>query len=120
MDTALPPPDVLHGSGPVTAWEDGTLRIAGTRVHLGHVVDAYNSGETPEQMVEQAPALPLYAVYGAIGVYLSHKSELDQWLAAKLEAGWAALRELDADPKVQALKARAREIIAQRHAATHG
>jgi uncharacterized protein (DUF433 family) len=60
---------------------DGGYYIAGVRVSLDSVVYAFNRGDSPERILEQFPALgKLSRVYGAIGFYLDHKAEIDEYL----------------------------------------
>lgn len=62
--------------------ENNTYRITGTRVSLDSVVHAYHRGASPESIQRSFPSLTLEQVYGAFAFYLSHKSEVDAYLAA--------------------------------------
>lgn len=61
--------------------ETGTIRIGSTRVTLETLVAAFNSGATPQQIVENYPSLALAEVYAAIGAYLRQRAALDDYLA---------------------------------------
>jgi uncharacterized protein (DUF433 family) len=67
----------------VLLWTDkaGAIRIGNTRVLLYLVVNAFNRGETPEQIQEAYTTLSLPDVYMVIGHYLRNKAELDAYLA---------------------------------------
>ena len=60
--------------------EDGTYRIAATRVSLDSVVYAYRRGASPESIQRSFPSLTLEQVHGALAFYLSHQSEIDSYL----------------------------------------
>jgi len=56
---------------------DGNLYIGQSRVTLQTLIEAWQSGRTPEQLHDSFPTLPLVAIYGAITHYLEHKDEAD-------------------------------------------
>jgi uncharacterized protein (DUF433 family) len=64
----------------VTRTPDGGWRVAGTRVSLDSVVQAYWQGRLPEAIAADFPALSLEQVHGAIAFYLRHRAEIDQYL----------------------------------------
>jgi uncharacterized protein (DUF433 family) len=68
---------------PLTADQDGVLRIAGTRVTLATVVGAFNAGATPEDIVLRYESLRLGEVYLVLGYYLRHRGEVDAYLAER-------------------------------------
>jgi uncharacterized protein (DUF433 family) len=61
--------------------QDGAYRIAGTRVSLDSIVYAYQRGVSPESIQRSFPSLTLEQVHGALAFYLSHKQEVDKYLA---------------------------------------
>ena len=66
---------------PYMSQEDGALRIAGTRVGLDTIVDYFQEGRTPEQIVQSFPTVTLAQVYGAIAYYLENKKLVDEFFA---------------------------------------
>ena len=60
----------------VEAREDN-LYIGQSRVTLQTLIEAWQTGRTPEQLQDSFPTLPLVAIYGAIKHYLEHKDEAD-------------------------------------------
>ena len=66
---------------PLSADDKGVLRISGTRVPLDSVVDMFDEGATPEEIVEQFDALKLDDVYAVITYYLRHRDEVKAHLA---------------------------------------
>lgn len=68
---------------PLTAWEDGTIRVGSTRVLLEFVVHHFKQGATAEQIQHSFPSLTLREVYGAIFYYLEHTEEVEKYLAGQ-------------------------------------
>lgn len=68
-------------SAPLSADQDGVVRIASTRVTLATIVTAFHQGTTAETIVQQYPSLTLADVYAVIGYYLRHQVEVDAYLA---------------------------------------
>lgn len=56
---------------------DDNLYIGQSRVTLQTLIEAWQSGRTPEQLQDSFPSLSLVAIYGAITHYLEHKDEAD-------------------------------------------
>jgi uncharacterized protein (DUF433 family) len=92
--------------------QEGAYRIAGTRVSLDSVVYAFQKGASPERIQRSFPALSLEEVYGAIAYYLSHKAEIDEYLADD-EAEFEKLRQASraANPDLYEKLKRARKNI---------
>ncbi len=61
--------------------KNGVVRIADTRVTLDTVVTVFLTGATPEEIVQQYPALALADVYFVISYYLRHRDEVNQYLS---------------------------------------
>ncbi len=62
---------------PIHTDADGVVRIAGTRVTLDTLVDAFEAGATAEEIAQQYPTVPLVDVYSVITYYLRHKPEVE-------------------------------------------
>jgi uncharacterized protein (DUF433 family) len=58
----------------------GVLRVAGTRVSLESVVEAFREGCTPEAIVERFPSVPLADVYLVLAFYLRHPIQVEAYL----------------------------------------
>lgn len=65
---------------PIYEDEHGRLRIGNTRVLLDVVIYSYRNGSTPETITDQYPTLALDDVYLALGYYLRHRTEIDEYL----------------------------------------
>ena len=74
------------------------FRIAGTRVSLDSVVDAFNEGQSAESIAESYSALTLEQVYGALAFYLRRKREIDGYLRREEKADERAWRDWQASP----------------------
>ncbi len=68
---------------PIRVDEQQRLRIGNTRVLLDLVIYSFRVGSTPETITEQYPSLSLDDVYLAIGYYLRHRSEIDDYLVGQ-------------------------------------
>jgi uncharacterized protein (DUF433 family) len=69
---------------PLTTGQDGTVRIAGTRVSLETIVIAFDAGATAEEIVQQYPSLELASVYAVIAYVLDHRRDVDGYIAQRL------------------------------------
>lgn len=65
---------------PLTMTEQGVWRVSGTRIPLERVIESYQAGLTPEEIVDCFDTLNLADVYIVIGYYLDHKEEVEQYL----------------------------------------
>ena len=61
----------------------GALRVGETRVLLELVIRAFQDGATPETIVQRYSTLGLANVYAVIAYYLSHRSEIEEYLARR-------------------------------------
>jgi len=65
--------------------EDNNIRVSGTRVTLDTIIGFYRQGETPEDLHEGFPTVPLADIYAVIGYYLAHQDEVDAYLKQRDE-----------------------------------
>ena len=65
---------------PLTVDSDEVMRIAGTRVALETVILAFDAGSTPEEIVQDYPALELNDIYAVVTYYLRHRDEVVAFL----------------------------------------
>lgn len=59
----------------------GSIRLAGHRIDLAHLLHSYNEGYSPEMLLNEYPTLPLALIHKVIGFYLENQSEVDVYLA---------------------------------------
>src|SRR4051812_104497 len=68
---------------PLRTDESGTVRVGRTRVLLDLVVQAYEAGASPEEIVDSYSTLQLADVYAIIAYYLHHRGEVGAYLAER-------------------------------------
>lgn len=66
---------------PLTKWDDGSVRVRGTRLHYYILLTTYLQGHTPEGLLEAFPFLDLATVRELTSYYERHKGAVDAWLA---------------------------------------
>ena len=96
---------------PLTADDDGVIRVGGTRVPLATVITAFHQGATPEEIVDGFDSLELADVYAVIAYYLRHETEVDAYLAEQRERAAAIRREVEARFPQEGLR---RRLLARR------
>ena len=75
--------EVLSDEPVIEAWEDGSVRIAGTRLLLDLVIEPYKAGHRPEEIAEWFGPRPLAPLYGAIAYYHAHTEQVEAYLARR-------------------------------------
>ena len=94
---------------PLESWEDGTIRITGSRVTLDSIIHHFKLGATAEQIQDSFPSLALREIYGAIFYYLEHTSVVEEYLHQQEAAEEETRRELETRPDTSALRERIRQ-----------
>ncbi len=76
---------VLEQTERIPLAEDGSgvIHVAGTRVTLDTLAEAFQEGATAEEMAQQYPSLSLADVYSVIGYLLRHQTEVAAYLDAR-------------------------------------
>lgn len=85
---------------PLRLIEDGTIRIAGSRVSLDSIVHHYKLGASAEQ-IAQSFALDLADVYAAITYYLNHEEAVEEYLREQEAQGDEVQKKIESDPQYQ-------------------
>lgn len=85
---------------PLRLTEDGTIRIADSRVSLDSVVHHYKLGASAEQ-IAQSFALDLADVYAAIAYYLNHEAAVEEYLCEQEAQGDEVQKKIESDPQYQ-------------------
>lgn len=94
---------------PLSKWEDGSIRVKGTRVLLYLIVQAFQNGDTPEHIVQSYTSLKLADVYAVLAYYLQHREEIDHYIAwieedsARMRQEWEKRFPLEANLKAKLL-----------------
>src|SRR2546421_6955455 len=72
-------------SPPIRVDQGGAVRVGESRVSLDLVVEKYENGMTPEDMVRAYDTLALADVYAVIAYYLRHREEVRTYLKQRAE-----------------------------------
>lgn len=86
---------------PLRLTEDGTIRVADSRVSLESVVHHYKLGASAEQIAHKFPALDLADVYATITYYLSHEATVEEYLKQQEAKGDRVQERIESDPQYQ-------------------
>lgn len=65
---------------PLERRDDGTIRVANTRVMLDTVVAAFRAGATAEEIAQDYSSLKLSDIYAVIAYCLRHEAEVESYL----------------------------------------
>lgn len=99
---------------PLNVWEDGSIRLNGSRVTLDSIVHNFQQGASAEEIVENFGPLSLADVYAAITYYLNHRDEVEEYLRQREAEGDEVQGSLESDPQYRASKTALRErLLAQ-------
>lgn len=96
-------------TAPLTQWEDGSIRITGSRVPIESILYHFKLGSVPEQIVYMFEGLRLADIYGVIAYYLSHQEAVEAYLQEQQAKEDAVLQKLESDPNYQREKREFRE-----------
>jgi uncharacterized protein (DUF433 family) len=101
-------------NAPLTQWEDGTVRITGSRVPIDTVIYHFKLGATAEEISYKFPSLRLADIYGAIYYYLAHQSDMEEYLSQQEAGADAVQHRIESDPEYQQSKSEMRERLLAR------
>jgi uncharacterized protein (DUF433 family) len=86
---------------PLRVDEGGAVRVGSSRVSLDLVVDQYENGMAPEDIVRAYDTLRLADVYAVIAYYLRHRDEVRAYLKRRGEEAQALRAKIEAErPRV--------------------
>lgn len=96
------PPLPLHaGRPPLRIDQGGAVRVGNSRISLDLVVEQYENGMTPEDMVRAYDTLELADVHAVIAYYLRHRDEVSAYLKRRGEEAEALRAKVEAErPRV--------------------
>ena len=104
-------------STPLVVTELGTIRVKGSRVSLDSIIHHFNLGATAEQIVQSFPSLSLGDVYSSIAYYLTHRSQIEEYLQEQETTADALQEQLKSSPSYQSEIAELRSRILGRWSA---
>src|SRR3979490_1647638 len=104
---------VIHADPPpLRTDEGGTIRVGKSRITLDLVVEQYENGMSPENMVRAYDTLNLADVHAVIAYYLRHRDEVRAYLKRREEEAEALRVKIEAErPRVSR-----EELLARRSA----
>ncbi len=86
---------------PLRVDEGGAVRIGKSRISLDLVIEQYENGMRPEDMVRVYDTLGLADVYAVIAFYLRHRDEVRAYLRRRAEEAEALRAKIEAErPRV--------------------
>jgi uncharacterized protein (DUF433 family) len=99
-------------SPPLRVDEGGAVRVGNSRISLDLVVEQYENGMAPEDMVRAYDTLGLADAYAVIAYYLRHRDEVRAYLKRRGEEAEALRAKIEAErPRVSR-----EELLARRSA----
>ncbi len=109
LDELLP----LHADRPpLRVDEGGAVRVGKSRISLDVVVEQYENGMTPEDMVRAYDTLALADVHAVIAYYLRHRDAVRAYLKRREEEAEALRAKIEAErPRISR-----EELLARRSA----
>jgi uncharacterized protein (DUF433 family) len=82
---------------PLRVDQGGAVRVGNSRISLDLVVEQYENGMTPEDMVRAYDTLALADVYAVIAYYLRHRDEVRAYLKRRNEEAESLRATIEAD-----------------------
>ena len=99
---------------PLAITEDGTIRIAGSRVSLESVLYHFKLGAAPEEIAHKFPSLSLADIYAVIAYYLNHRKPVEEYLLQSEAASDSVQSEIEARPGYHTAMTEIRERLLNR------
>ena len=90
---------------PLVQWEDGSVRVQGTRLLLAMIVHQFQQGHTPPEINDSFPSASVPQIEAVIGWYLDNKSQADAYLEEEEAEGERLRQEIESTPEYQARRA---------------
>jgi uncharacterized protein (DUF433 family) len=99
---------------PLNQWDDGSIRITGSRVPLSTIIYHFSLGSTPEQIASKFQGLKSADIYAVIAYYLNNRDAIDRYLQKQEAEAVAILQQLESDPGYQREKREFRDRLMAR------
>jgi uncharacterized protein (DUF433 family) len=100
-------------TAPLALADDGTIRIANSRVTLDSIVHEFKEGASAEQIQEDFPSLSLREIYGATSYYLDHTDDVEQYLQEQETTEKQTRQEIEAASDSSKVRKRVRDRLAK-------
>ncbi len=103
---------------PLVQWEDGSVRVQGTRLLLAMIVTSFQQGYTPDEINDSFPSASVPQIEAVIGWYLNNKPQADAYLEEEEAEGERILLRIQSQPeykaKTEILKRKREEFLQRR------
>src|SRR4051794_12443203 len=101
-DVITPPPLPLTAERPpLRVDEGGVVRVGSSRVSLDLIVEQYENGMPPGELVRVYDTLQLADVHAAIAYYLRHRDDVQAYLTHRRDEAAALRAKIEAErPRV--------------------
>lgn len=97
---------------PLRVEEGNAVRVGKSRVSLDLVVEQYENGMTPEDLVRAYDTLDLADVHAVIAYYLRHRDEVQAYLKRRIEEAKAIQAKIEVERRPVSRE----DLVARRHA----
>jgi uncharacterized protein (DUF433 family) len=88
----------IHADRPPLRVDDGgAVRIGQTRVSLDLVVEQFENGMSPEEMIRAYDTLNLADVYAVVAYYLKHRDDVSAYLKRRGEEAESLRAKIEAE-----------------------
>jgi len=77
--------------------DGGVIRIGKSRITLDLIVEQFENGMSPEELIRAYDTLDLGDVYAAIGFYLKHRDEVRSYLAQRAKDASALRQKIESE-----------------------
>lgn len=98
-------------SPPLRVDEGGVVRVGATRISLDLIVEQYDNGMTPEDMVRAYDTLDLAEVHAAVAYYLRHRDEVRAYVKRREEEAEVLRAKIEAERPIVSRK----ELVVRRN-----
>jgi uncharacterized protein (DUF433 family) len=106
---------------PIRMDEGGTVRVGNSRISLDLIVEQYENGMTPEDMVRAYDTLTLADVHAVIAYYLRNRDEVVAYLSRRKQEALSLRTKIEAEyPRISPDELLARGSTAEKDNAPSG
>ena len=89
---------------PLTQWQNGTIRVMGSRVTLDTIIGRMQVGDTPEEIHEGFPTVTVEQIKTIIDWYFNNQVEADEYLGERYIEAERLRSEIQSQPEYIALR----------------
>ena len=98
---------------PLVQWEDGSIRVHGSRVTLHTIVARFRVGDSLEEIHDGFPTVSLAQINTIIDWYLHNQAEVDAYIEQEDVEAEKMRQEIESTPEYQAWRAELQRRIAE-------